>query len=156
MHYVGDKWLALFALEKASDEPIPPSSLKHGDSTVINYRVKTILSGNQIEVEAVPIWSTAPSMIPVKKSPEAIRRANAENTRKHFERKMNANFCDEDFQVKQRGYWRTAAIRVRAAERISLQYGCASHLTYTARHGYAHCRGSSRATLGCEQRRDAM
>lgn len=99
MRYVGDKWLALFAHEKASDEPITPSNLMHGDSTVIHYRVKTIRSGTQIEVEAVPIWSTAPSMIPAKKSPEAIRRANAENTRKHFERKMNTNFRDEDYRV---------------------------------------------------------
>jgi len=42
---------------------------------------------------------TMPDGSPVRKSAEAIARANARNARKYFERKMNANFCDRDYRI---------------------------------------------------------
>jgi hypothetical protein len=99
MRYSGANWLELFLTEQPSAGSSIPSKGVCGDNTVLNYRVKTIRSGSQIEVEAVPIWSTAPGIIPAKKSPEAIRRANAENARKHFERKINTNFTDVDYRI---------------------------------------------------------
>lgn len=50
----------------------------------------------------IPVWSTAPTLpdgTPIRKSPEAIARANARNARKYFERKMNANFTDQDYRI---------------------------------------------------------
>ena len=70
--------------------------------TILQYRTKTIRSGDQVEVESFPIWSTAPTFpdgSPIRKSAEAIARANARNARKYFERKMNANFCDRDYRI---------------------------------------------------------
>ncbi len=70
--------------------------------TVIQYRTKTIRSGDQVEVESFPIWSTVPTLpdgTPIRKSPEAIARANARNARKYFERKMNTNFTDQDYRI---------------------------------------------------------
>jgi hypothetical protein len=99
MRHSWENWLELFSAVETTGEPKHPPRVMRAEGTVLNYRVKTIRSGNQIEVEAVPIWSTAPSKVPTKKSPEAIHRANAENARKHFERKMNTNFTDVDYRV---------------------------------------------------------
>lgn len=99
MRYVGDNWLELFTIVQLSGESIAPPRLPWAEGTVLNDRVKTIRAGNQIEVEAVPVWSTAPTGLQAKKSREAIRRANAENARKRFERKMNNNFTDEDYRI---------------------------------------------------------
>jgi len=99
MRHSGENWLELFSIDQTSGKPTVPPRVMWGEGTVLNYRVKTIRSGTQIEVETVPVWSTAPIGFPVKKSREAINRANAENTRKHFERKMNTNFTDLDYRI---------------------------------------------------------
>jgi hypothetical protein len=95
----------LFELRDAKGRDIgdmlPPRVCPSG-GTVLGYRVKTIRSGEQVEVEAFPIWAIVPTMpdgSPVRKSAEAIARANARNARKYFERKMNANFCDRDYRI---------------------------------------------------------
>ena len=97
-----DNWLGIFddAWDTSGDR-MPPRAFKP-EGTVLGYRTKTIRSGEQIEVMSYPIWSTAPTLpdgATVKKSAAAIARANAENARKHFERKMNANFCDRDYRI---------------------------------------------------------
>ncbi len=102
MRISADNWLELFDVEgMAHEDWMPPRAFK-AEGTVLGYRSKTIRSGNQIEVMSYPIWSTAPTLpdgAQVKKSAAAIARANAENARKHFERKMNVNFCDRDYRI---------------------------------------------------------
>ncbi len=86
---------------KGAGDLLPPRVSRSG-GTVLGYRVKTIRSGEQVEVEAFPIWATAPTMpdgSPIRKSAEAIARANARNACKYFERKMNANFCYLDYRI---------------------------------------------------------
>ncbi|MDD3212097.1 MAG: hypothetical protein PHY64_00355 [Eubacteriales bacterium] len=102
MKYSAENLLALFDIESKAVDPAEVRKIVRGAGEVINYCIKTIRSGNQIEVEGYPIWSTEPA-IPgdpqSKKSAEAISRANAKNARKHFERKMNANFTDDDYRI---------------------------------------------------------
>ena len=102
MRYTLDNWLGIFddAWDTSGDR-MPPRAFKP-EGTVLGYRTKTIRSGEQIEVMSYPIWSTVPTLpdgAPVKKSAAAIARANAETARKHFERKMNTNFCDRDYRI---------------------------------------------------------
>jgi len=102
MRYSSENWLELFDIECTSPEDRMPPRVMKSEGSVLGYRVKTIRAGEQIEVMVYPIWSTAPTMpdgTPVKKSTAAIARANAENARKHFERKMNTNFCDLDYRI---------------------------------------------------------
>ncbi|HNW87937.1 MAG TPA: hypothetical protein PKJ47_13490 [Candidatus Limiplasma sp.] len=102
MRYTPDNWLELFDVEGMAHEDWPPPRAIRPEGTVLGYRTKTIRAGEQIEVMSYPIWSTAPELpdgAPVKKSAVAIARANAENARKHFERKMNTNFCDRDYRI---------------------------------------------------------
>lgn len=102
MRYSSENWLELFDVEGMAHEDWMPPRVMKPESTVLGYRTKTIRSGEHIEVMVYPIWSTAPTLpdgAPVRKSAAAIARANAENARKHFERKMNTNFCDLDYRV---------------------------------------------------------
>lgn len=102
MRHSSENWLELFDIERIPQEDWMPPRAARPEGTVLGYRTKTIRAGEQIEVMGYPIWSTAPTMpdgSPVKKSAEAIARANAENARKHFERKMNTNFCDRDYRI---------------------------------------------------------
>lgn len=102
MRHSSENWLELFDIELIPKELWLPPRVVKPEGTVLGYRVKTIRAGEQIEVMAFPIWPTAPMLpdgSPVKKSAEAIARANAENARKHFERKMNTNFCDLDYRI---------------------------------------------------------
>ena len=95
-----EKFLELFDLESGNDRN--PSREFACEGTITNYRMKTIRAGNQIEVEGFPIWSTEPALpgeAISRKSAEAIARANAENARKHFGRKMDANFTDADYRI---------------------------------------------------------
>jgi hypothetical protein len=102
MQHSAEELLALFDIEgKDAGDLLPPRVCRSG-GTVLGYRVKTIRSGEQVEVEAFPIWSIAPTMpdgTPVRKSAEAIARANARNARKYFERKMNTNFTGQDYRM---------------------------------------------------------
>ena len=102
MRVTPDNWLELFDTEGMAHEDWSPPRAIRPEGTVLGYRTKTIRAGEQIEVMSYPIWSTAPELpdsAPVKKSAAAIARANAENARKHFERKMNTNLCDRDYRV---------------------------------------------------------
>ena len=102
MQHPAEDWLDRFDIEiRDAGDYLPPRVCRSG-GTVILYRTKTIRSGEQVEVEVFPVWSTAPTMpdgSPVKKSPEAIARANAKNARKYFERKLNCNFTDQDYRI---------------------------------------------------------
>ena len=102
MRVTPDNWLELFDADGMAHEDWPPPRAIRPEGTVLGYRTKTIRAGEQIEVMSYPIWSTAPTLpdgAPLKKSAAAIARANAENARKHFERKMNTNFCDRDYRI---------------------------------------------------------
>lgn len=102
MQYSAQDWLALLDIEiRDAGGLLPPRDIRP-NGKVLLYRTKTIRSGDQVEVEVFPIWSTAPAYpdgTPIRKTPEAIARANARNARKYFERKMNANFCDRDYRI---------------------------------------------------------
>jgi len=102
MSHSPEVWLALFDNEiRDAGDMIPPRVI-WPNGKVLLYRTKTIRSGDQVEVEVFPIWATAPTLsdgTPITKSPEAMARANAGNARKHFERKMNVNFCDRDYRI---------------------------------------------------------
>ncbi len=68
---------------------------------IANYRVKTITSGNVVEVECYPIWNTQAEVKRARAATtrEAQRELNARNARKRFIRKVNANFTEADICV---------------------------------------------------------
>lgn len=102
MKYSAEELLSLFDIEVRDSVELLPPRVSRSGSVVITQRTKTIRSGDLVEVESFPIWSTIPTMpdgSPVRKSAEAIARANARNARKYFERKMNTNFCDLDYRM---------------------------------------------------------
>ena len=102
MMYSAEDWLELMGIEvRDAGELLPPRDIRPSGKVLL-YRTKTIRSGDQVEVEAFPIWATAPTLpdgSPLRKSAEAIARANARNARKYFERKLNTNFCDLDYRI---------------------------------------------------------
>ena len=102
MMFSAEDWMELMGIEvRDAGELLPPRDIRPSGKVLL-YRTKTIRSGDQVEVEAFPIWATAPSLpdgSPLRKSPEAIARANARNARKYFERKLNTNFCDLDNRI---------------------------------------------------------
>lgn len=69
-----------------------------GDKDIIHYRTKTIKSGNIIECEIYPIWSTSQSsrVQKAKESREAQKKLNEKNAVKKVIRLLNANFTDND------------------------------------------------------------
>lgn len=71
------------------------------NTEVRSYRTKTIKSGNVLEVECYPIWSTASMKKKAKKhrDPEVAKRYNDEQTKKRLVRKINANFTEKDLFV---------------------------------------------------------
>jgi hypothetical protein len=66
-----------------------------------NYRTKTIISGNVLEVEVYPIWdNNAKSRKAIEKlSSEAQKKQNEKIARKKLTRKINANFTSRDIHV---------------------------------------------------------
>lgn len=68
---------------------------------ISNYRTRTIIAGQMLEVEAYPIWRTQTETRKAKahESREAQKNLNAKNARKRLTRKINANFTDEDLCV---------------------------------------------------------
>lgn len=82
------------------NESMVEKMLRNGKIKSI-YATKTILSGNQLEVEIYPEF-TRRSEIPVpkvKKDRKAQRKLNDKNARKRFERLVNTNFCEKDFWI---------------------------------------------------------
>ena len=94
MRYDSNPYEQLFAQDCTKDE-------QPRQSGVGNYRVKTIKAGNQLEVEAYPIWNTVGERYRAEQlvTKEAQRNLNARNARKHLSRKLNANFTDADLSV---------------------------------------------------------
>lgn len=89
----------LFATEESAYEDSKEERIeKLRDKQVSKYRVKTIRSGDMLEVEAYPIWD-----IPGgrrgrrgKGSSKAQQNLNDKNTKKRLIRLVNTNFTDKD------------------------------------------------------------
>jgi hypothetical protein len=101
MKYSSEMWLELFGQPidgNGDTQAVKSSIVRCGVQT---YRTKTIQAGDQIEVEGFPIWYTGAESKKARESmsTEVQKRQNAKNARKHFERKLNANFTDSDFRV---------------------------------------------------------
>lgn len=62
------------------------------------YRIKTILSGDMLESDAYPIWSTIPQGVIAKSggTPENQKKVNYRNLQKKIVRLLNGNFTNED------------------------------------------------------------
>jgi len=94
-----ENWLAIF------DQPCEPSAANLravlGEGSILNYRMKTIRAGNQIEVEIYPTWATGAERVKAEAhmTREVQQRQNAKNARKRFERKLNMNFTDADYRI---------------------------------------------------------
>lgn len=69
------------------------------DSNISKYRVKTIWSGDMLEVEAYPLFKTPINRKRAKKSntsTESQKRLNDRNTIKHVTRLVHVNFTEKD------------------------------------------------------------
>ena len=69
------------------------------DPHIVQYRTKTIKSGNVLECEIYPIWNTHKSTVrarKVKSSRETQKRLNEKNATKNLIRLINTNFTDND------------------------------------------------------------
>lgn len=73
--------------------------LRHKD--VFRYRTKTIKSGDMLEVEVFPIWSTQGEATRARKvtTREAQRNLNDKNAKKRIIRKINTNFTENDVAI---------------------------------------------------------
>lgn len=69
------------------------------DPHIVQYRTKTIKSGDVLECEIYPIWNTHKSTVRARKaksSRETQKRLNVKNATKNLIRLINTNFTDDD------------------------------------------------------------
>ncbi len=88
----------IYAYTDSNDERLQTLNDPH----IIRYRTKTIKSGNVLECEVYPIWSTHTSTSRARKtreSREAQKRLNQKNTVKNLVRLVNTNFTDSDIHA---------------------------------------------------------
>ena len=89
----------LFAIDNSAYEDSVEERIERlRDKQVSKYRVKTIKSGDMLEVEAYPLWLTARGGRGKKnnKSRKAQCNLNDKNAVKHVIRLVNTNFTKED------------------------------------------------------------
>ncbi|MEK5429682.1 hypothetical protein MKY88_02355 [Lysinibacillus sp. FSL R7-0073] len=81
-----------FAIEKKNSQEEHIDRLR--DKTLAGYRVKTIKSGEVLEVEAYPFWKIPQGLRKKKgeESSQAQKNLNDKNTKKHVTRLINTNF----------------------------------------------------------------
>lgn len=80
-----------FAIEKKDSREEHIESLRA--KSLAGYRVKTIKSGEILEVEAYPFWEVPQGLRKKKsESSQAQKNLNDKNTKKHVTRLINANF----------------------------------------------------------------
>lgn len=102
MKHTAENLLELFNREITEIEKPNTRRIIRGAGGLIGYRIQKITAGKQIELKIFPIWDTVPVIAGEpqnRKSPEAIARANATNAKRHFARKMDANFTDADYRL---------------------------------------------------------
>ena len=98
MPYSSEQYEFLFdRSEQLSEDAF--ERLRHRD--VFRYRSKTIKSGDVLEVELFPIWSTQSEATRAKKATtrQAQRNLNDKNAKKRIIRKINTNFTEEDLAI---------------------------------------------------------
>lgn len=96
--HVEDYWEVFDTDESVYGDSKEEIMEKLRDRQLSKYRVKTIRSGNMLEVEAYPIWATSGKRGKRSKgnSTEAQQNLNDKNTKKRLIRLVNTNFTDSD------------------------------------------------------------
>ena len=71
------------------------------NKNVFRYRVKTIKSGNALEVEIFPLWNLQNEIraARINTTRPAQVNLNERNAKKNLVRKVNANFTDQDYHI---------------------------------------------------------
>lgn len=85
----------VYAYEDTDDERLQLL----GDKNIVQYRTKTIKSGEVVECEVYPIWNNKSSISRAprtKRSSKSQKNLNAKNALKYVIRLVNANFTDKD------------------------------------------------------------
>lgn len=98
MSYSGENYEFLFdkrgeVTERAFE------ALRH--SEVMKYRARTITSGNIVECEIYPVWSTKGQAQKAKRATtrQAQKNLNEKNAKKNLIRKINTNFTENDLCI---------------------------------------------------------
>lgn len=96
--YYATDYEDLFTVDNgAYEDSIEERIEKLRDKQVSKYRVKTIKSGDMLEVESYPIWSIPMGRRKKKgSSSKAQQRLNDRNTIKHVTRLVHTNFTPDD------------------------------------------------------------
>ena len=94
--YSGEKYEFLFDTPAGELKENTFEALRH--KNVFRYRVKTIRSGDVVEVEIYPIWNTQTEARAAKttESREAQKQLNKRNSAKALTRLVDNNFTEND------------------------------------------------------------
>lgn len=103
-YYLDNQIDALYTLPYEDTIEQVLRSKQNNDQDIKRYRLKSIFSGEMLESEGYPIWSTsqkdAKEQVKKKTGTSAAQRnLNLKNIRKRIVRLTNANFTDQDIWV---------------------------------------------------------